>query len=226
MKRPFGKDPTTRFLGDLQSPWLLTTYPSPTVRMILQVNCGFQPISLGFSKAVFLYLSLIQDTHSTCSWTFISCSRRSPRRATQVSSVATKPIWQRQTLHGVVSNIMLMLQKIWANKKWDVNKTLVKIYQNNWALDAKLLNMDAVYISSNSMTWRMAWVCFGALKKVLGTEILLMIQKSRRSPVEIGTSSYYLQGFSTSQVVVWDFWTINSSFPRSPVDQTKAPLSY
>ena len=81
----------------------------------------------------------------------------------------------------------------------------MKIYQNNWALDAKLLNMDAVYISSNSMTWRMAWVCFGALKKVLGTEILLMIQKSRRSPVEIGTSSYYLQGFSTSQVVVWDF---------------------
>ena len=26
--RPFGRDPTTRFLGDLQSPWLLTTYKS------------------------------------------------------------------------------------------------------------------------------------------------------------------------------------------------------
>ena len=34
--RPFGRGPTTRSLGDLRSPWLLTTYPSPG--MILQVD--------------------------------------------------------------------------------------------------------------------------------------------------------------------------------------------
>jgi len=28
----------------------------------------------------------------------------------------------------------------------------------------------------------------------------------RRSPVEVGSLSYYLQGFYTSQVVVWDFF--------------------
>ena len=33
----------------------------------------------------------------------------------------------------------------------------------------------------------------------------------RRSPVEVGSLSQYFTGFFTSQVVVWDFWTINSS---------------
>ena len=38
-----------------------------------------------------------------------------------------------------------------------------------------------------------------------------MVQTSGiNSPVEVGSSSHYLQGFSTIQtVVVWDFWTIN-----------------
>ena len=31
------------------------------------------------------------------------------------------------------------------------------------------------------------------------------------SPVELGNLSTYLQGFFTSQVVVWDFWSINRS---------------
>ena len=33
----------------------------------------------------------------------------------------------------------------------------------------------------------------------------------RRSPVEVGSLPQYVQGFITSQVVVWDFWTINST---------------
>ena len=37
--RPFGRGPATRSLGDLGSPWLLTTYPSPG--MILQVGSHF-----------------------------------------------------------------------------------------------------------------------------------------------------------------------------------------
>ena len=37
MKRPSGRGPTTPGLGDLRSPWLLTTYPSHG--MILQVSC-------------------------------------------------------------------------------------------------------------------------------------------------------------------------------------------
>ena len=32
----------------------------------------------------------------------------------------------------------------------------------------------------------------------------------RRSPVEVGSLSHYVHGFFTYQVVVWDFWTINS----------------
>ena len=36
VKRPFGRGPTTRSSGDIRSPWLLTTYPSPG--MILQVH--------------------------------------------------------------------------------------------------------------------------------------------------------------------------------------------
>ena len=154
-----------------------------------------------------------------------SCSRRSPRRATQVSSVAPNPSDKGNASECGFQHHVDASENL-ANKKWDVNKTLVKIYiktTGRWMLNFWIW-MPFTYLPT---VWHEGWLgfVFGALKIVLGTEILLMIQKSRRSPVEIGTSSYYLQGFSTSQVVQ-DFWTINSSFPRSPVDQTKAPLSF
>ena len=42
--------------------------------------------------------------------------------------------------------------------------------------------------------------------------LLLMFQKSgEKTSGGIGSLSHYLQGFYTYQVVVWDFWTINSS---------------
>ena len=44
----------------------------------------------------------------------------------------------------------------------------------------------------------------------------------RRSPVELGSLSRYLQGFYTSEVVVWDFWTINSMFDE--IYQKKSPF--
>ena len=69
----------------------------------------------GLSKAVFLYLSLIQDTHSTCSWTFIAAAG-----VHHVAQLRCPVLHQthltKATLHGVVSNIMLMLQKIWQTK--------------------------------------------------------------------------------------------------------------
>ena len=52
--------------------------------------------------------------------------------------------------------------------------------------------------------WREGW-CYNF------ELILLMLQKSRVSPVQVGSLSHYLPGKFTSQVVfLRDFWTINS----------------
>ena len=39
-----------------------------------------------------------------------------------------------------------------------------------------------------------------------------------KAPVEVGSFSHYLRGFYTSQVVVWDFWSINSRFGHHWMD--------
>ena len=48
--RPFGRGPTTPGLGDLRSPWLLTTYPSPG--MILQASASPWFPAPGLNKTV------------------------------------------------------------------------------------------------------------------------------------------------------------------------------
>ena len=40
--------------------------------------------------------------------------------------------------------------------------------------------------------------------------VVTTVDGRNSGPVEVGSISHYLQGFYTSQVVVWDFWTINS----------------
>ena len=41
-------------------------------------------------------------------------------------------------------------------------------------------------------------------------EIPLMEEILHPAPVEVGSLSHFFKSFYTSQVVVWDFWTINS----------------
>ena len=62
--------------------------------------------------------------------------------------------------------------------------------------------------------WSMMLLCFS--KNSTSTSavqwkclILLMERILLYKPVEVGSLSSYLTGFYTSQVVVWDFWTIN-----------------
>ena len=45
-------------------------------------------------------------------------------------------------------------------------------------------------------------------------------------PVEVSSLSQYLQGFDTPQVVVWDFWTINSRGHTSQTRIVKSELLY
>ena len=40
--------------------------------------------------------------------------------------------------------------------------------------------------------------------------LILLLEEILLSPVDVGSISHCFYGFYTSQVVVWDFWTINS----------------
>ena len=57
-------------------------------------------------------------------------------------------------------------------------------------------------------TWVKLWVVSWFPEKVGG--MILLVGEIRRSPVEVGTFKPLFARFYTSQVVVWDFWTINS----------------
>ena len=58
------------------------------------------------------------------------------------------------------------------------------------------------------------------------TDILLMVQKSAGLRLRLVVYLPFITGFYTSKVVVWDFWTINSSIWKSMVGWWSFPLRW
>ena len=50
--------------------------------------------------------------------------------------------------------------------------------------------------------------------KELSYKMILLVERIRRTPVEVGSLSHYLQGpLHPNGVCPWDFWTMNQQYP-------------
>ena len=74
-----------------------------------------------------------------------------------------------------------------------------------------------IFFPSKSVLWKWDFLYF--LMQLISSQNGLGDTNNTvvgRNPAEYGKYPHYLPRFYTSQVVVWDFWTINSFFPKKP----------